>query len=366
MKKMIFILVFFFFLTPGECIGAEVSADRIQDTQENEDEAAEADAYLKKILEELNLGELDDTAGEILPQKVTFSELVQILLEDGFGERTVDAVAAWILDLFFYELSSAKIYFVQIVLLAGIFVIFGQLYAGSRKYVSEIGFSIFYCSMILILMKSFLIVSTAVQEGVSKTLQFLETLIPAYATTLMLSGNLVSAGIFYEMTFGIIFVVEWLLSKCIVPAIHIYVLVVFLDHIFKKKHFSKLNELIECGIVVFRKVSVFGVLGLGVVQSLIAPAKDRLTQSTVFKTLSVLPGIGNGVHYAEEVILSCGILVKNSVGIAGMILLLVVALTPVFKVFCFTFLYKLLVAVLQPITDTRIVECVSGVAKGSD
>ena len=43
----------------------------------------------------------------------------------------------------------------------------------------------------------------------------------------------------------------------------------------------------------------------------------------------------------------------------------VLGMNPLIKVFSFTLLYRLLVAVLQPVADKRIVECMHGVAKGS-
>jgi stage III sporulation protein AE len=138
-----------------------------------------------------------------------------------------------------------------------------------------------------------------------------------------------------------------------------------MDHFFVEHKFSKLAELIASSIRFFRKIAIGGVLGFGVVQSLLAPARDRISQSTVLKTLSVLPGVGGSVELAEEVLLSCGMLVKNSVGVAGLVILLIICLTPVVKVLCFCFLYKLIAAVLEPVCDPRILGAVGGVAKGS-
>jgi stage III sporulation protein AE len=204
-----------------------------------------------------------------------------------------------------------------------------------------------------------------VESAITDVTGFLEVLVPAYATTLLLSGNASSAGFFYEMMFALVFLLEWALQRFIVPGIHMYVLLVLLDYFFEERRFSKLAGLIASGIRFFRKTAVGGVLGLSAVQSLLAPARDRISQSAVLKSLSILPGVGNSFQLAEEVLVGCGMLVKNSVGVAGLVILLLLSLTPVVKVLCFSFLYKLIAAVLQPVCDKRILGAVGGVAKGS-
>jgi stage III sporulation protein AE len=103
---------------------------------------------------------------------------------------------------------------------------------------------------------------------------------------------------------------------------------------------------------------------MGAVRSMLAAGQDGLTRNAVLKSLSALPGIGNGFRFAEEVVLSCGILVKNCVGIAGVICILVICLLPILKIFAFTVFYRLLAAFLQLFSDKRIVNGVWKVAGG--
>ena len=196
-------------------------------------------------------------------------------------------------------------------------------------------------------------------------IDFLEALVPAYATTLMLSGNAASAGIFYEMTFGMVLLLESALKLFLVPAIHVFVLLEFVDHLFEEEKLSKLAELIESGIAICIKIAVGSVIGISTVQSFLTTAKDRISGNMILKSVSMLPGVGNTIGSAGEIVLGCGILIKNSVGVAAVIVLLVVCLLPLVKIFSFTFLYRLIVALLQPVADQRLVECVHGVARGS-
>lgn len=67
---------------------------------------------------------------------------------------------------------------------------------------------------------------------------------------------------------------------------------------------------------------------------------------------------------AAEVIFSCGLLVKNSIGVAGLITLSVIMICPIIKVLVFLFGYRFLAAVLQPVSDARIVDSIHDVSNG--
>ena len=320
--------------------------------------------YIGRLLELLKLDEIENYVGEQFSGNLSFRELVIQMTQKGEGSWNLKTVMEHIFSLVFSELTDGRTLLIQMLLLVCLFAVFQRFLVQGEPFVSEMSFFLVYGGMMLLMMQSFLLVSDVTQDGISSVIEFVQVLVPAYATTLMLSGNAASAGIFYEMMFGIIYVLEWALKVFVIPAIHIYVLLMLMDHFFLQHKFSKFGELIASAIHLFRKVAIGGVLSLSAVQSLLAPARDRISQSAVLKSLSILPGVGNGVHLAEEVLLSCGMLVKNSVGVAGLVILLLICLTPVIKVLCFCFLYKFTAAVLQPVSDARILGAVSGVAKG--
>lgn len=321
--------------------------------------------YLETIFEELRLEQLDSYITDQIPVKMSFSSLVEMLVYEGVDSLDAGTIGKWFFDLFFYEISAAKPLFIQMLVFATLFAVLNRFFVNCKRYVTDLSFFIVYSAMMTLLMQSFLLVGNVVQEGVQEVCTFLSTLVPAYASTLLLSGNISSAGCFYELSFGIICLLEWAMKLVFLPGIQIFALLVLFDHLFEEKKFTRFAELLESVIKSVLKVAVSAVFGLGVVQSLLTPARDRISQSTVLKTLTVLPGVGNGVHFAEEVILGCGTLVKNSVGIAGVVLVFLLCLTPIVKVLSIHVMYKVLAAVLQPVADKRIANCVQGISKGS-
>ena len=217
-------------------------------------------------------------------------------------------------------------------------------------------FFMIYCAMMLLLIESFGLIGQEVQAGIEQMITFLSALIPAYAAALVFSGNLTSAAAFYSFTIALVYITQWM--------INMYMLIQMLDHVFMEQKLSKLAELIGELVKVLLKISIAFVVGAQVIQSFIAPAKDRIAESFILKSVNAIPGIGNVTGAAAEVIYSCGLLVKNSIGAAGLITLSVIMICPIIKVLVFLLGYRLLAAILQPVSDPRIVDSIHEVSNG--
>lgn len=319
-----------------------------------------------KILEELQLEELDDFTENYMPDKMSFSELVEEVMQDGISGKDAGKICEYVYELVFYEVDIAKDMMFQVLLYVAIFTLFGNMIHSKERYISEMSFLMVYAAMMVVLLQTFSVISETVKAGIEKIIAFLAAMIPAYATALVFSGNASTGAFFYEFTFGIIYVLEWMLQTVLAPGIHLLLLLQFIDYVFEENRFSKLAELIEKFICFVLKVSVSSVVGIGVIQSLIAPAKDRVSGSLILQSVTGIPGIGKITGSAGEILLGCGILIKNSVGVAAIIILFVVALSPMLKVLIMQAMYKILAAILQPVADKRIIGAISGVGKAGE
>lgn len=343
-QKTIFLLVFFsvlFFFPQSVC----------------------AQEYMDEIMDELDLDIVDEEIGN-LPEKLTFTDLVKAFVEKGTDGVDFRMICDYIADLLFYELSAVRPLFIEIICISLLFALYGKVLVTGQKYVSQLGFFVVYTGILMLLLESFSLIGEVVESGVGKLVSFMTAFIPTYAATLLLSGNATSASAFYGMAFGIIYLLEIGMKFIFLPAIHIYVLLLMMDNLFEETRLSKLAQLLEDGIRWVLKIGLAAVVGLGVVQSLIAPAKDRLSTSGLYHGLSAIPGVGNTFGATGEILVGCGIMIKNSLGVAALVIIFVICLAPVLKVFCFHIMYRFVAAVLMPFCDKRIAQCVHDVGKG--
>ncbi|MBQ6845476.1 MAG: stage III sporulation protein AE [Agathobacter sp.] len=322
--------------------------------------------YLEEILERLDFSALNEFLSKHIRAEMTFEELVSQITTEGLAAINRENLTTLVFDSLFYELSLAKPMFIKMLLFAVLFSIVQKLLMTKNKYISDISFLMIYVTLMILLMQSFFLVRDIALEGVDGLLTFLNALIPTYAVTLAFSGSAVSGAVLYELAFILVYLVELLLKCFLSPMIQIFALVLFLNHLFDEDKLSKLAEFMEKMVGIVLKGAFGAVIGLGVVQSMLTPAKDRLASNVLLSGMSAIPGVGNMMGSAGEIVLSCGMLIKNSIGVVGVIVLFLIAVIPVLKIGVFWVMYQLLEIVLQPIADKRMIECVSTVARGCE
>ena len=321
--------------------------------------AAEAD----EIIKELDFTDINAQTQD-LPEKMDFEKMVNKLVTEGTGGLDAGMICEYIADLFFYEITAAKPMFLQMFAIGLLFALYGKVMMTRQGYVSQMSFFIVYLGVVLLLLQSFALISEVVDQGIDRLVAFMTAFVPLYAATLFCSGNAASAGSFYQLAFGLMYLLELGMKFIFLPGVHVFVLLLLMDNLFEETKLGKMAQLFEDGIRLVLKGGLTAVMGIGVVQSLIVPARDRLSTNSIFNSISAVPGVGNTFGSAAEILLGSGILIKNSIGAASLILLLVIGMTPLLKSFCFSVMYRLTAAFLAPVADSRIAQCVQAAARG--
>lgn len=322
--------------------------------------------YLEQIIEVLDFENLNRFLSDHIRVKMSFEELIKQISMNGLESLNKETITQLFYDTLFYEIPVVRPIFIKMLCFTILFSIIQRLIVSKKTYVSNIGFLLIYSTLMVLLMQSFFLVRDIALEGMDGMLAFLNALIPTYTMTMVFTGNVVSGAMAYELAFFLVYFISFLMKNFLSPLIHVFVLVLFLNHLFEEDKLSKLAEFMEKIVGVVLKVSIGTIVGLGVVQSLLTPMKDRLANNVLLSGVSSIPGLGGTLGSAGEILFSCGMLIKNSVGILGLIILLIITLIPIVKILCFWMMYHLLSIVLQPVADKRLVECVYGVARGCD
>lgn len=332
----------------------------------NENQITDVQTYLEEIIKVLDFSSLNEFLNGHLRIKMDVKELIGQITLNGLEALNRENITQLFFDTIFYEISIVRPIFVKMLVFVLLFSVIQRLLISRKSYVSTMGFLFIYSTLMVLVMQSFFLVRDISTEGLNGILSFLQALIPTYTVSLVFTGNAVSGAVAYELAFLLIYVTGFMMKNFLSPMIHVFILVLFLNHLFDEDKLSKLADFMEKIIGLILKLAFGAVIGLGVVQSLLTPMKDRLSNNMFLSGLSAVPGVGGALGSAGELVLSCGMLIKNSVGIVGLILLCIVTLVPLLKIGCFWIMYHLLSIVLQPVADRRLVECISGVARGCD
>ena len=295
---------------------------------------------------------------------LSFSDLVLELLQ---GKLPSGISGLWgeVWRLLFSYLGGQKQLAVQILLIAlfsAVCTNFIRVFENSQ--IADISFYMMYLLIGTLLIGAFAEMQALTVNTLKSLFQFVTLLLPAYVVTIVFSAGSVSALGFYELTLLSVHILQLLFIKMVLPLIQIYVVFLFFNQLTQEDLFSQASEFLKTLLEWILKTTTAILVGLQTIQCLVAPAVDTLKNSTAHRIVKALPGVGGLMDSAAETIAGSALVIKNAVGVAGMIVVLLICLLPFLKLGLSVLLFRLLCAMLQPISEKRMVDCIRSFSDG--
>ena len=348
----------------GESQAEEETGNQSEEALE-EELLREQEESQEALLEGLDLGEMQEAVNELLGEE-TFS--VREALERILAGEEVFSID-FLLETgknFIYDhlLADRAVLFqvVLLVLLAALFANFTNVFSGSQA--GEASFYLVYMLLLALLIHSFRSLSAGLSGSLEDLTAFMQALMPSYFLAVTAASGAATAMVFYEMVLGVIFLIQTLLLKAVIPGIQAYVVIQLINYLHKEDFLSKLAELLKTVLEWSLKTITAVVIGMELIQNMISPALDSLKRDALGKTAAAIPGIGNVIDGATEVALGTAVLIRNCLGATGILVLVILGLPPVIKLAGTVLAYKLLAALLQPVSDKRMTGCLWAMGEG--
>lgn len=308
-------------------------------------EAIDAGLWKNEYMEEFSFS---DTVKELLTGKIPFE---------------LEKIPELLGNFFLGELKNQKkmaLHILIIVLASAIFTNFVHVFDSSQ--IADISFYMMYLLISTLLMQSFLSMSRIVESACTSIDRFMKVLLPSYLMTVVFSAGSVSALGFYEITILGMNLLQVVILRIILPVINFYLVLLILNQMSREDYFSRMAQLAKTVIEWSVKTILGLVLGLQAVQCLVAPAVDNLKNSALHRLLKVVPGIGAAMDSAAETVAGSALVLKNAVGAAGILAIVLICLPPLVKLAACILIFRLLCAVIQPISDKRMVEGIESIS----
>lgn len=306
--------------------------------------------------------EIDHILKTLLPrERITFQEVVAALMNDS-EKIEVELLGEYILDSLFYIVRTNKTtisYLLILIIGAAIIANFSSVF--KNRQVSETGFYMIYMMMILLCLQTFLSISEMLKETITNLLTFVRALCPVYFLSMSVSTGKLSSVAFYSLMLVLIYLVELVIVNGLFPTTHVYLMVQVLNNLSEEMYLSKLAELISMATGWILKTLLASVTGIAMLQGLLMPHMDGIKRGAVYKVVNLFPGLGDILGASGEIMLSTAVLLKNGIGMAGSILIIVLSLLPILNLGTLVVIYKGLSAASQPISDKRVVELLGSV-----
>lgn len=356
-KKCILVLLLISWLS--------ISGFRSNSTEETK--TSKTEEAVEDVLSDVKYEDVQKVIDDILedPSDLDFKSYVA-KLTSGEEPLSFSGIVNQIANALFGEIAANKAVLIQLMILsviAAIFTNFANIFKNNQ--VSETAFYVTYLMLFSILTSSFYFATSIASSVLHNLFQFMKVLLPTYMLSIAVSAGAKTSLIYYETTLGIFTVIDLLLLRIVLPLINVYFVLTLANCMSKEDKLSKLTELIEMLVQWALKTMLAVVVGFNAIQGLIIPMAEHVKNSAIIKSTKVIPGIGNAINTVTETLLGAGVVVKNAIGVFGLVVIISICLVPIIKLAFFVIIYKFGSAVVQPISDKRILGCISAASNSA-
>lgn len=220
--------------------------------------------------------------------------------------------------------------------------------------VCEILFLVFFISVCLILFSSVRSIFVTTKNTIQNLTKIIEIMSPIIISLLVVAGGNVSAGVYSPavayLSSGILGIVLQFLLPMVILTFVLDVVSVCSSHIRLNKFSDFISDLIKWvfGIILF----LFGVYVT--VQGVVSGVHDGISiKATKYILSSSVPLVGGLLKDGFDLIVGGAILIKNSVGLCGVIILFYTVMPVVIELLAILFMLKFTAGILDSVADQR-------------
>jgi len=186
----------------------------------------------------------------------------------------------------------------------------------------------------------------------------MQNLFPLLLTLLAAVGGTASAAFFQPAVVAASGTMTSLVRHVTMPFAVGAAVLIILDHVSEKLHVSHLASLFKQMANWTLGISFTVFIGVTMVQGLGTAAVDGVSIRTAKYAIdNFVPIVGGMFADTVDTLVGCSLLIKNALGTTGLMVLVGICLTPMIQSLCAVFIYRICAAILQPMAETSIVDC---------
>ena len=236
--------------------------------------------------------------------------------------------------------------------------------AFEKSAISKVAYSIVYMVLVILALNSFHIAISYTNEAIGTMISFVLALVPLLLALIAASGGIVSAAFFHPVILFLMNISGMFMQYVILPLLFLATLLSIVSTMSEQYKVSQLAALLRNWSIGLMGLFLTIFLGVISVQGASAAVTDGVAIRTAkFVTGNFIPVIGRMFTDATDTVVSASVLLKNTVGIAGVAILLIIVAFPAIKILMIAFIYKFAAAILQPLGGGPIIKCLDIISK---
>lgn len=233
--------------------------------------------------------------------------------------------------------------------------------------VSQIIYFVQYILIVTLIMSNFTEIIKLIKETANNLVGFINLLMPLLLTLMVYTGNITTSSVLEPIVLFISNFIGNIIVDALIPIVLIIVVFSIISKISDRVQLEKISKFLKSGVVWFLGIVLTIFVGVVSLEGTLSSSVDGVTAKTAKAVVSsVIPVVGKVLGDVVDSVLGCGVILKNAVGVVGVIVIIGICILPVLKIATLSIMYSLASAVVQPVADDKIVKLLdemSGVFK---
>ena len=225
---------------------------------------------------------------------------------------------------------------------------------------SNISKTIYYVQYILIVtivMSNFSDLILSITSTIQNLIGFMNSLVPLLITLMIYTGNIATSSLLEPIILIIIEFISNIILTLILPGVSIITALMVVSKLSDKVQIGKLTKFFKSSIVWFLGIILTVFVGVVSLEGTLASSVDGITAKTAKAAVSsMIPVVGKILGDSVDSVLGCGLVLKNALGVVGVIIIIGICATPIIKLSVLTIMYSLCSAIIEPLADEKIVK----------
>ncbi len=357
MKKTVLAIICFIYIV----LPIKVSATNTTDEEGSQADAATEEDIQGEMVDSLSLQEVNsywlqfqDEYGEFFSDIPSKNIAEMIKDDDSISFKSImKGLGAY---LFYEIIVNAKLLGTLLMLTLFSIILQAISAAFEKSSVSQVAYFIVFIVLIYITLTSFYQVFTYAQDTILQMSHFMMALLPLMLGLLATFGQVMSVSFFHPIIVFLIHASGILVTSFIFPLLFLSALLIIVSHMNEKYQATYLAELLKNISVGTLGTFITIFLGVISVQGTASAIQDGVAlKTTKFITGNFIPVIGRSFTDAADTVLTAALLLKNAIGIIGLLIIICIAAFPALKIMVIALIYKLAAALLQPLGNSPII-----------
>ena len=343
MKKIIihFIILFFIFFLTTKVNAENLTTKMIQEEKENFGITSfiqETKKYSDDFFADINIS-------EVLNSAIT-------------GKVDNKSILNKILNIFGKEMVSSLKYIISILVIVLIHSVI-RAFADNLQ-TSNISKNIYFVQYILIItlvMSNFSNLLLNIKETITNLVGFMNSLVPLLITLMIYTGNIATSSLLEPIIMFIITFISNLIIDLIIPVVSIIAALIIISKISDKVQIGRIAKFMKSSIIWFLGIALTIFVGVISLEGTLASSVDGITAKTAKAAVSsMIPVVGKILGDSVDSVLGCGLVLKNALGVVGVIIVIGICAMPIIKLSILTIVYNITSAIIEPLADKKIVK----------